>query len=720
MARICSGREAWSDGQGQCHSINRPNCMPGRGPLKANETTVRSLLQGELQYVVPLYQRRYSWKREDLTRLWSDLTRVARGGSTSHFLGSLVLAPSPLNTPGGVQSWLVVDGQQRLTTLSILLCAIRDHVRGTDDRLAQKIDDLYLFNKYASGSERYTLLPTKADRAAWVALLERTPDAGGEDRIGNAYHFFRAALVEADDPDDDQDITRIETAIAGQLTIVEIAAHADDNVHRIFESLNYTGQPLTQADLLRNYLFMRLPTQGDRVYELQWLPLQELLTDRELEELVWLDLVLRGDDRATQESIYQAQQERLRLLPDEAALEQWIVALHRKARLFQRILDPRLEPDGKVRRALARLDRWGVSVVHPIALHVLLAHEAGALTSGEAAAALRTVESYLVRRTIAGISSNNNNRLLMSLVKELGDETPSAKSITRVLSSPRKRFPTDQHIRDAVLANSFYWYGRGHQRTYILRCLEEDHRHGEPIDFSQAKLSVEHVLPQSPTDEWWDMLRADMGDHESVEELHTSLVHTLGNLTLTAYNAKLSNDGFSSKKKILENSGLEMNRRIAAESRWGREEIFARGRALADRIVNIWPGPDESANIPPPNPRWQLMNQVLASIPAGRWTSYSDVAEVIGSHQVAVGTRLGSVRIANAHRVLKLHGQVSPDFRWTDPERTDDPRATLEAEGVRFDQWGRAVAEQRMSARELAEAVGLDTDEGRGGAPAEV
>jgi uncharacterized protein with ParB-like and HNH nuclease domain/alkylated DNA nucleotide flippase Atl1 len=679
--------------------------------LKANETTIRNLLQGERQYVVPLYQRRYSWKRRDLAQLWADLRRVIEaGGTASHFIGSVVLAPSPTNLPAGVQGWLVVDGQQRLTTLSILLCAIRDHVTETDAQLAAKIDDLYLFNKYATGPERYTLLPTKADRAAWIALIERTPDAGGEDRIGEAYRFFRAALLQADDPDDEHDVVRIEQAVAGQLSIVEIAAHADDNVHRIFESLNYTGQPLTQADLLRNYLFMRLPTRGDDVYERQWLPLQELLTDRQLEQLVWLDLVLRGDDRATQESIYLAQQEKLRQLPDEDAIEQWIKDLHHKARIYRKMVEPSREPDPKLRDALDRLDRWGVAVVHPVALHVLLAHDAGRLSSDEAAAALHVVESYLVRRTIVGISSANNNRLLMSLVKELGDQVSSAEAVVRALSGPRKRFPTDQHVRDAVLTNSFYWLGRGPQRTFVLRCIEEDYRHGEPLDFERAKVTIEHVLPQTPTNEWWDMLRADLGDDETVEEVHSSLVHTLGNLSLTAYNSKLANDGFGAKKQILADSGLAMNRDIARAKRWGRPEIHARGRTLADRIVRIWPGPDESAGVTPPTQRWTLMNQVLASVPAGRWTSYSDVAEVIGSHQVAVGARLASVVVPNAHRVLKLSGAVSPDFRWPDPERKDDPRVVLEAEGVRFDQWGRAAADQRMTANELATAVGLDAD----------
>jgi alkylated DNA nucleotide flippase Atl1 len=679
--------------------------------VKASETTLRSLLQGERQYVVPLYQRRYSWERKDLDQLWHDLVSVADGGSSaSHFLGSVVLAPSPTNTPAGVQVWLVVDGQQRLTTLSILLCAIRDHVRAEDARLAEKIDDLYLFNRYASGQERYTLLPTQADRASWIALLEQAPDAGGEDRIGEAYHFFRKELVVLDDPEDPHDIARIEQAIAGQLSIVEIAAHPDDNVHRIFESLNHTGQPLTQADLLRNYLFMRLPTKADHVYERQWLPLQELLTNKQLEELVWLDLVLRGDDRATQEAIYQSQQQHLDKLPGEAEIEAWITELHHKARLFRKVLAPDTEADPVLRRALDRLKRWAAQVVHPIALRVMVAHHAGRLDVHEAARALRVVEGFLVRRMIVGIGTTGTNRILMTLVKELGDAVPTAEEITRVLSGPRKKFPADQHVREAVLVNNFYWTGRGPQRTFVLRCLEEDYRHGEPIDFANSKLTIEHVLPQSPTQEWRNMLAEEVTGDESPEELHSKLVHTLGNLSLTAYNSKLANDGFAAKKQILDKSGLAMNREIADAERWGAKEIRERGRALAERALRIWPGPIDSADTAPVEHRWRLMNQILASIPAGRWTSYSDVAEVIGTHQVPVGTRLASVTIPNAHRVLKLSGDVSPEFRWPDPDRTDDPRMVLRSEGVRFDSRGRASAEQRLTAAELAVLVDLDVD----------
>ncbi|ONI92376.1 hypothetical protein ALI22I_04350 [Saccharothrix sp. ALI-22-I] len=679
--------------------------------MKASETTLRSLLQGERQYVVPLYQRTYSWERKDLDQLWQDLIGVAdSGGTASHFLGSVVLAPSPGNTPAGVQVWLVVDGQQRLTTLSILLCAIRDHVRAQDARLAEKIDDLYLFNRYANGQERYTLLPTQADRPSWIKLLEQAPDAGGTDRIGDAYRFFRKELAAVDDPDDPHDIARIEQAIAGQLSIVEIAAHPDDNVHRIFESLNHTGQPLTQADLLRNYLFMRLPTRADHVYANQWLPLQEGLTNKQLEELVWLDLVLRGDDRATQDAIYQSQQHHLSKLSGEAEIEAWIVDLHHKARLFRRVLAPENEPNPVLQRALDRLKRWAAQVVHPIALRVMVAHHAGRLDAYEAARALRVVESFLVRRMIVGIATTGTNRILMTLVKELGDAVPTVEEITRILSGPRKKFPTDEHVREAVLVNNFYWIGRGPQRTFVLRCLEEDYSHGEPIDFAGSKLTIEHVLPQSPTQEWRDMLAEELTGDETPEELHAKLVHTLGNLSLTAYNAKLANDGFAAKKKILGDSGLAMNREIAAASRWGAKEIRERGRALAERALRIWPGPTDAADTTPVEPRWWRMNQVLAGIPAGRWTSYSDVAEVIGTHQVPVGSRLANVVTPNAHRVLKLSGEISPDFRWPDPDRTDDPKVVLKAEGVRFDAKGRASAEQRLTAVELATLADLDVD----------
>ena len=202
-----------------------------------------------------------------------------------------MLAPSPALQAGGVQRWLVVDGQQRLTTLMLALVAIRDHVQTGDGTAADRIHRQYLVNEFRHGDEQLRLLPIQADRDAYRALVLRTPGPPPPGAVTDAYQSFRTALVASDDPDD---VVRIEQVIRTGLSIVEITADRGDNVYRTFESLNNTGLQLSQADLLRNYLFMRLPTRGEAVHRDVWLPMQNRLSARELELLVWPDL---GDPR---------------------------------------------------------------------------------------------------------------------------------------------------------------------------------------------------------------------------------------------------------------------------------------------------------------------------------------------------------------------------------------------------------------------------------------
>lgn len=183
----------------------------------ARETSLQELLEGTKQYQVPLYQRTYSWRRAQLERLWEDLLKLAEDrlddSTVTHFIGSLVLAPSPNNGPAGVQEFLVVDGQQRLTTLTLLLTAIRDHRREHEHpEHFDRINEQYLTNKWKTGDLRLKLLPTQADREYYQAAIDAAPTAGGADSIGEAYRFFRGALVEADAPDDEFDIERIEDA----------------------------------------------------------------------------------------------------------------------------------------------------------------------------------------------------------------------------------------------------------------------------------------------------------------------------------------------------------------------------------------------------------------------------------------------------------------------------------------------------------------------------
>jgi alkylated DNA nucleotide flippase Atl1 len=230
------------------------------------------------------------------------------------------------------------------------------------------------------------------------------------------------------------------------------------------------------------------------------------------------------------------------------------------------------------------------------------------------------------------------------------------------------------------------------------------------VDFAKASLSVEHVLPQRPAPAWFDLLSEETEPNQTPQELHDLLVHTLGNLTLTGDNGKLSNHPFERKQQILDSSALRMNLEIASAQRWGKAEILARADRLSERAVNLWPGP--IGGVKPTgeeSPGWAELRAALVAMPSGTWTTYGDVAELIGSHPVAVGAYLGgNSTVIGAYRVLTSEGKISPSFRWADGDDRQPPQELLTSEGVRFDTWGRAHRSQRLTAAELATLLGKD------------
>jgi alkylated DNA nucleotide flippase Atl1 len=687
--------------------------MIGADVVAARETTLQELLEGAKQYQVPLYQRTYSWTQAQLQRLWDDIVKLAEDRieepTATHFIGSLVLAPSPTNGPAGVPEFLVVDGQQRLTTLAVLLCAIRDH-RATfeDPEHRDRLNQQYLINKWKPPQHRLKLLPTQADRPAYLACLDSTPQAGGSDPVGAAYRFFTAQLVAADDPDDPLDIERIENAVISGLALVTVTAQHGDNAHRIFESLNNTGLRLTQGDLLRNYLFMRLPRRGDAVYQSRWLPLQNRLSSSELELLFWLDLVQR-DARVKQTDTYAGQQARLDRLRSENEIEAEVARFSRLGALLKTVLHPDEEPDADVRRRLERLSAWGTTTAYPLLLHLLDRRDQQTATSPEIAAAMLYVESFLVRRLLIGQATKSINRILLSVVTEMSTELPVDEAVRAYLSAGRKYFANDSSVRAAVRAIPYYLNGRPNQRNLVLQWLEESYGNKEPV--ALGALTIEHVMPQTATAEWKLTLATDLAADEDFAQVHEAVVHTLGNLTLTGYNSKLSNSSFAVKRVQLAKSGISMNQEIAALERWGRPEIQARAAALADQIISIWPGPTAVEPGGESTVPWDVMNKALAELPAGSWTTYGDIAALIGSHPVPVGVRLATRPTPHAHRVLQVEGTVSPNFRWLDPSITDDPRDLLRAEGVEFDEHGRASSAQRINTEELAQLAGISSDD---------
>jgi alkylated DNA nucleotide flippase Atl1 len=692
--------------------------------MQAKETLFADLVQGRAQqFQVPLYQRTYSWTERQLAQLWSDILEQADllesdDKASTHFLGSVVLAPSPQNE-ATFPRWLVVDGQQRLTTLSLALTAIRDHIADARPDEAERIGEEYLINKRKSGNDHFRLLPTQADRAQYAAHVRGThAEHGAGDSVAAAYKFFRRKLVQAEDPAAPQDVFRIEEAITSRLTLVSVTAERGDNVHRIFESLNNTGLKLSQADLLRNYLFMRLPERGEQVYETYWLPLQDSLSNEELEQLMWLQLVLDGDDRVRRQDLYTAQQQRFEKgAASEDEIEAYIKELHRRSVHFRKVIHPEEETDPSVRAHLRRLHDWQAMVTYPALMLLLDRRERGQLDAAETARALSYIESFLVRRTICRVPTNNLNRIFQSVPAQLPLDVPVADGLHQLLSSPNRFWPDDDELRDKIRSAPFYQYGRWHQRKLVLQRLEESYGHPEPVDFAAAQLTIEHVMPQAPGDEWLHMLAEDGSGEESAEELHARLQHTLGNLTLTALNSELSNHPFERKQGLLDGSHLEMNRRIAATERWGAREILARADDLAARAAALWPAPLRDVRRAERSRDWHLAHQVLAALPHGTWTSYGDLAAFLGSGAQAVGNHLANtVGVANAYRVLNADGRVSSGFRWVAPQeeqQDQDVRARLVADGIHFTATGAADPAQRLVGDDLALLLtGADGDGG--------
>nr|WP_128806470.1 DUF262 domain-containing protein [Streptomyces sp. Termitarium-T10T-6] len=690
--------------------------------MQAREITFSKLVQGEMQFQVPLYQRTYSWQREQLRQLWDDVQELIEDQlenrpPAAHFLGSVVLAPERV-VAGGMQRWLVVDGQQRLTTLMLAFTALRDHWRARGaDKKAARIHDLLLVNGYQDGDDHFRLLPTQADRAAFTACVQSLPKAGGSGNIGSAYLFFLGALTEGEESAGETWTDAVETVLGNFLSIVAITAAEGDNVYRIFESINNTGVGLSQSDLLRNYLFMYLPTRGETVYRDLWLPMQELLGPDNLELLVWLDLVVAGNSRAKQSDIYREQKKRLeRLTHDEAALHAEIVLLSERAGRLMRILEPQRETDPRLREALERLSRWGGQTHYPLGLHLLDLVDADRATAAEAAEALTYAESYMVRRLLAGLSTTGTNRVFMEIPKELDKDGLPAEAVRRFLSRNKtgaRAWPGNDAVREAVRTRPFYKAGRSNQRFQVLRRLEESYSASEPVDYAKARLTVEHVMPQRPAQQWYDLLAEEAEDGESPDELHALLVHTLGNLTLSGDNARLSNHPFHRKQEILDSSALRMNQRIAAQGRWGRAEILARADELAERATQLWPGPiEELVQADDEWAGWKELREALLVMPSGTWTTYGDLAALIGTHAISVGNHVGTKPgLRGAYRVLTADGRISAGFSWTDDQHSGDPRTLLEAEGIAFDASGRASRSHRLTTTDLGTLLGRDTSD---------
>lgn len=552
--------------------------------MKASETQLFLLLQGQKHFMIPLFQRRYSWDTDDLETLWNDLIETYEmGPGSTHFLGSLVTKTSGA-TAEGVSSFIVIDGQQRLTTLTILLAAIRDAIRGDDEREADKIQDLYLSNHYATGTHFYTVMPTQMDRQAYQAVIDGSPEHAEEGLVRDAYTFFQSRIKQSSAGDSEcppVDLRVFLDTVLSGIELVSITLEEDDSEYRIFESLNAKGTPLTQADLLRNYFFMRIPTADhDQAYDFLWMPMQDSLQDK-LEDFFRYEFMSHGRF-VRHGDVYHSWKIQLDRPPDSELIHE-LTTLSNHSRLFKKMIDPSSEPEQEIASRLTNLNKWGAQSAYPFILFAYRKYHAKAISPGQFAELLQMIESFLVRRLICGVPTNALNRLFLRLSDQIPEDMGIVDGTRYILSEPSRRWPTDQQFREGILNYPLFTDSRGEQRRHILESLERSYGHKEVVDLS--RLTIEHILPQTLSQEWLDDLGITAEDASSLP------LHVLGNLTLTGYNPELSNSRFSTKKERLASSHVEMNKEIARNDKWTVDEIFARGERLAAKAISIWPGP---------------------------------------------------------------------------------------------------------------------------------
>jgi uncharacterized protein with ParB-like and HNH nuclease domain len=546
--------------------------------MEASPVRIYEYFNGSKQGVIPLFQRPYSWEFKDWKTLWEDLMgQYEESERSSHFMGAIVTVPVK-SVPVGVTKHLVIDGQQRLTTLSILLAAIRTqaHSRG-EKPTAGMIEDL-LLNRHYAAPDDLKLVPTQSDRNAYNALIhEKDLSTHGESKVVQAHAFFLKKLQGTDAEDCPICPARLFQALQASLQVVMINLGESDDPYLIFESLNHKGKPLNQADLVRNYVLMRFQhstsTGGEQetAYTDLWRPMEQALEDHLTNFL--RHYVMRRGRNVRVGDIYTACKgefekektvEDVRLRLDE---------MKQGALSYARFLRPDEERHLKISERLQGIRELDSTVFYPLLLRIFSKWLSGTVPAETVLRCLDVLESFYVRRLVCNLPTNSLNKKVVELCATLPEDSQQPDTwLQEKLRSEEgsRRWPDDGEFSNALV--HFPIYGREIAR-YVLIGLERAHQHKEPVDTTSA--TIEHLMPQTLSEEWKETLG------EGYSSIHSQWLDTLGNLTLTGYNAELGNAPFAEKKEKLRNTHFELSRMVLGCERWGAEEISKRGGELA-------------------------------------------------------------------------------------------------------------------------------------------
>ncbi len=569
--------------------------------MKAIDTEFTKFLSVEAQFFVPIYQRKYSWNRDNCLKLVDDILDVAKDKNRPcHFIGSVIyLAKQDAMHASAIKEYLVIDGQQRLTTLSIVLLALTDYTRLkiTDDEEYKKASTnfkkllrRYLINEDESGDTYYKLRLNEEDFYAWKKLLEnRTkPDDIKYSRIFENYRFIYKMLC-----DKDSDPQLIYDGIK-KLRLIDTYLIPEDNAQLVFETVNSTGLPLSTADKIRNFVLMTVdPTSQARLYADYWHPMEK---DLEMEFggtsnftsffNYYMTAVLQRQVSSDYYDVFKKYFYDQKSLGTEGIVKQirqyskyytdWIAASNKGDRLHQ---------------AMFRVKNTGQLKITPAILKLLSDRNDGLISDNDAVEILTIMESYWMRRAVCALPTNTAGPVCISMLKSLynEDQLSSFKKNLSTLTYAQ-RMPNDDEVIQTLKTLKIYSISSNRTKT-ILDTLE-NYKRKEYVPTKEY--TIEHIMPQTLSDEWKKELGTDW------ERIHEMYLHTIGNLTLTGYNSEYWNKRFTDKQDCVDKDGNKIGYRhtpikissyLTSVPKWGENEILSRAELLAKELIQIWKYP---------------------------------------------------------------------------------------------------------------------------------
>lgn len=549
--------------------------------MKAGETQFVTFLSQNQQLIIPVYQRTYSWGISQCRQLWEDLMRVIENNIEAHFIGSIVYVSDGLYVNTETQNYLVIDGQQRLTTISLLFLAIRDKLKNNNgfSTNERQITNQFLINEFASQDKKNKLCLTQNDKVIFEKLLngQRIEENEKQNKIWENYNYFVKGLN-----DTNINIDELYSGIRRLIIVSIVLDRSNDNPQLIFESLNSTGLDLSQSDLIRNYVLMGLENSlQEKIYNEYWLPMEKFFAHNveKFDYFMRAYLTIKMKAIPKLDEVYTA----FKQYTFSKDIKEVIAEIYKFSEYYSCIELDR-EEDYEIKDVFKDIKTLKVDVSHPFLLCVYNDYKNNIISKEYLIAILRLIENYIFRRAISGVPTNSLNKTFASFYEEIDQQEylESIKAIL-ILKDGYRRFPKDNEFKNELLKKDVYHF---RNCLYLLFKIESYlNNHRTELDIN--KLSIEHIMPQELTEKWKEELGSEF------KRIHEEYLHRLGNLTLTGFNQEMSNRSFIEKKKNgFENSGVFLNKKLLNLEIWDEKQMVKRVESLSDLAVNIWQFPD--------------------------------------------------------------------------------------------------------------------------------